>query len=221
LETRLIEGVLGLAGELGHLPVDLRDVDDIATPLTAGLKPFPILPCVCGRQDGHCLQTFASATAFSERMRISGIGIDGLLEGNERHKTSVMLHAMRNVRDERQKRAQYDVGRLIGRSLAASVLMLNPSSITVSGSMAIGRVVDGIEAERHLWSHAHTERLPLRVLTARDNRYSAARGAAIAALRGRVYRRFEHTDVLADLTLRWDGEDFAPWSPRVGWKLFY
>ncbi len=221
LETRLIEGDSGFAGELGHLPVQPQDIEDVQKPPLRGLAEMPILSCVCGREDGNCLQTYASATAFAERMRISGLGVSGLLEGDDRQETSVMLHAMRNVADERQKRAQRDIGRLIGRSLSASVLMLNPAKITVAGSLAIEQVLQGIEAERDRWRHAHSDDLTLRPLSTRANRYSAARGAALAAFRGRVYRRFEKPDVLANLTIRWTGEDFAPWNPAIGWKLFY
>jgi predicted NBD/HSP70 family sugar kinase len=224
LETRLIEGDAGFAGELGHLPVDLRDVDDVQHPLPHGLQAMPDIECVCGRRNGRCLQTFASATAFSERMRASSIGVAGLLDGDDRHSTSVMLRAMRNVNDDRQRRAQRDIGRLIGRSLAAPVLMLNPSSITMAGSLAVDDVRAGIEDERGRWRHAHSDILPLHLLEGRANRYSAARGAAVAAFRGRVYRRFEDlnvTEPLSGLTLKWTGEDVAPWHPERGWKLFY
>lgn len=224
LETRLVEGASGFAGELGHLPVDQRVVDDVQSPLSAGLEAMPRLPCPCGRPGDPCLQTFASATAFVERMRVSGIGVDGLLHGDERHSTSVMLSAMGNVEDDRQQRAQRDIGRLIGRSLAAPVLMLNPSSITLAGSMAVEKVARGIEDERGRWRHAHSDTLPLQLLEGRANRYASARGAAIAAFRGRVYRRFDSLDTverpLTSLTLDVARDDIADWNRRGGLMLF-
>ena len=186
LETRLVEGASGYAGELGQLPVDPRIVEDIQSPLTPGLERMPQLVCACGRKGDPCLETLASATAFAERMRLSRVGVEGLLEGDERHATSATLRAMQNVGDERQKRAQRDIGKLLGRSLASPVLMLNPSSITIAGSMAVAGVEAGMEDERWRWRHAHSDDLPLHFLEGRANRYSSSRGAAIPALRGRV-----------------------------------
>ncbi len=60
-----------------------------------------------------------------------------LRAGEERALTSVMHEAMLNVDDSQQIEAQKDVGRLIGRSLSAPVLMLNPESVTLAGSLAV------------------------------------------------------------------------------------
>lgn len=225
LETRLIEGENGFAGELGHLPIQEDVIRDVERPPTNGLSPISRADCVCGRgKRDPCLQTVASATAFSIRMRASGIGVEPLLEGRQRHSISMMHSAMASINDQRQIRAQRDIGRLIGRVLASPVLLLNPSSITLAGSMAVDHVKSGIEDERSRWQHIQSNDLPLHLLTGRDNRFSVARGAAIAAFRGRLYRQFEKLDTpdrpLPSLTLKVSSEDIAPWNSKAGWKLF-
>jgi predicted NBD/HSP70 family sugar kinase len=212
----LIEGAGGFAGELGHLPVSTAELAEIVQPREPLLAPMPQLECVCGRTGSRCLQTYASATAFVERMAASHIGVDGLLEGDARNITSVMDEAMQNVHDVRQIRALRDIGRLIGRSLAAPVLMLNPSAITLTGSLAVDHVKTGIESERDRWRHAQDDRAELRVLRGRANRLSAARGAAIAAFRGQLYRRFDVLDTsdapLSNLTVGMRPQHLDRWA---------
>jgi len=145
--------------------------------------------CTCGRQ--RCLELFASASAFAERMHRSGIGVEGLKPGEARGITSVMHEVMRNVADTRQIGAQKDVGRLIARSLSAPVLMLNPESVTLSGSLAVPAVRSGIEEEKARWRHVHDDELSLHLLEGVQNKYAAARGAALGVFRGQLYRRFD------------------------------
>lgn len=227
LGTRLIEGDGGFAGELGHLPVDEQHVREInELPTERGLEPMPRLDCSCGRPD-PCLQTYASATAFVERLKLSQVAMDELGSADaERGRTSVMHEFVSNARDRRQLRAKRDIGRMIGRALASPVLMLNPSLVAVSGSMAAPETLAGIEDERRRWAHAHSE--GLRVIGVGDdidspphrrraqdldaNRYAAVRGAALVVLRRQLYHRFDTlTPPFDGLTLKLTPDAVAAW----------
>lgn len=98
-----------------------------------------------------------------------------------------MHRILKESTDERIIRALGDAGRLIGRSLAGPVLMLNPAGIVLSGSLALDHVKHAIERGRTLWQHLN-EPAPgrLDVLPPRENTYSVARGAALAVFRGQL-----------------------------------
>lgn len=219
LETRLVAGAGGLAGELGHLPVTAIDLEELHRNPEDGLAPMPApaTHCRCGRREDACLQAYASVTAFVARMEASGIAIPGIPPPGERTLASVMHEAMGNVRDQRQLRAQRDIGRLVGRFLAAPALLLNPSEVVLSGSLAVEGVLDGIRIEKNRWWPPNWAAKPhLRLLEGRVNRYAAARGAALAAFRGVLYRRFETLDTpghpLSRLAMPVDDGTTAGWD---------
>jgi hypothetical protein len=200
--------------------VSRHDIDDLERHPEPGLAPMPDLPCACGRVGDPCLQSLAGGEAFVARMEASGIGVAGVSAGDERPRTSVLLEAMRSARDSRQLRAQRDIGQLIGRCLAAPVLMLNPSIIALSGSLAVPGVRAGIELEQARWRNSHSGDVALRLLEGRRNRYAAARGAALPALRAALYRRLDDLDTpeapLTGLTMRLTEAEVARWghAPR-------
>ena len=212
LGARLLEGTQGYAGELGHWQVPAADVREITEDRRdpALAKPAS-LRCTCGSTS--CLSTLASVPAFLARMEASGVQIPGLGAGTEREETSVMRDRLRELPDARQRRALEDIGRLIGRSLAAPVLMLNPESITLSGSLAVPEVLQGIETEKRHWRHVLDSGIRVRLLEGADNRFASARGAALIAFRGQVYRRLEELGrseaLLRELTLPLDQETLA------------
>lgn len=204
LGARLLEGTQGYAGELGHWQVPAADVREITEERRdPELAKPPTLRCTCGST--ACLSTLASAPAFLARMEASGVRIPGLAPGGDRAAASAMRDALRDLPDARQRRALEDIGRLIGRSLAAPVLMLNPKSITVAGSLAVPEVLHGIETEKGRWRHVLDSGIRVRLLEGADNRFSSARGAALIAFRGRLYRRLEELgrseELLRELTL--------------------
>jgi len=213
IHARLIEGTGGFAGELGHWLVPPEFVSEIVRrgrphhddPLE-GLAPPPDLVCACRGKPG-CLETFASVRAFIARMKASGIDIEGLESGG-RARSSVMRRIMLAASDERQLRAQRDIGRLVGCSLSAPILMLNPASIWLSGALAVPEVKAGIEDEVERWKHVHRSTKPLRLelVSGPFATYAPARGAALAVFRGRVYRRLEDPTLLQGLTRPIDAE---------------
>jgi predicted NBD/HSP70 family sugar kinase len=218
LGARLLEGSGGFAGELGHWVIpdqDLRDVvrrdrgTSSADDPVAGLEDPPRLPCRCCGRPG-CLETYASVHGFVARIEASGIGVEGLRSASRRARSAALREIMAAVRDERQLRAQRDIGRLIGCSLSAPILMLNPGSVWLSGSLAVPEVKAGIDDEVARWRHVHRgyHDLQIRLVEGRHSAYAPARGAALAAFRGRVFRRLGDPRTLQGLTLA-VGDDFV------------
>lgn len=202
LTSRLLEGAGGYAGELGHWQVPPHDVRDILGEDYE--KDGGARRCTCGKQ--QCLETYASASAFEAWSRRLGIAVEGLRAGKLRAKTSVMHEVMSNVHDVRHIDALESVGRLIGRSLSAPVLLLSPEAIVLSGSLAIEPVKRGIEFEKRHWRHfVHGIDVSLHMADRESDKFSAARGAALAVLRGQIYRRFDDETIDLDrITLRVD-----------------
>jgi predicted NBD/HSP70 family sugar kinase len=148
--------------------------------------------CSCG-QTGH-LGALASGTAWLRRMTASGISVDPLLEGSLRTEESQTGAFLDNVRDPRMIYALEDIGRLIGRALAAPILLLDPHSITLTGSFAVEHVRKGLESEREMLRHVFGDAVVVQTAP-RDQsyRYIGVRGAALAVIRRRVYRKLnEH-----------------------------
>lgn len=193
LQARLVEGTDGLAGELGHFQLDQAIVDEIAGEPGNGLAGIVRLPCVCGQRG--CLESYAGGNAFVERMRASSIGS----QNGRMTVTSVMSQVLDGDDDGRRYEALEDIGRLIGRSLAAPILMLNPQSITLAGVLAVAPVKEGVLLEKERWRHVHRSEIDLRLVGGPDGQYLACRGAALAVFRGQLYRRFEELAQTAPL----------------------
>lgn len=223
LYTWLIEGTGGYAGELGHWQVPAADLEEIETesdavdPRTQKTIAFPD-PRRCGCGNERCLSSYASAKAFVARMEAAGISIPGLPPDSERRETSTIHEALRNATDPAHLAAQEDAGRLIGRSLAAPMLMLNPERIVLAGSFALNHVKDGIEHERRLWRHvwrnSEAPDVELKPITGIENRYSVARGAALATFRGQLFRRLDDGINPRAQTLELTAESIEAWHER-------
>jgi hypothetical protein len=117
-----------------------------------------------------------------------------LLEGMRRGETSRTDQALADTGDPRITYALEDLGRLIGRSLAAPILLLDPHSLTLTGSFAVGPVRDGIMSERETWRHVFGDALSIDLFGHPESaKYVGVRGAALAVIRSHIYRRFnEH-----------------------------
>lgn len=193
LQARLIEGTDGLAGELGHFQIDKAIVDEINGAPSDGLAEIVRVPCSCGQQG--CLESYAGGNAFVERMRASSIGA----QNGRMTVTSVMNQVLTGQDDGRRYKALEDIGRLIGRSLAAPILMLNPQSITLAGALAVAPVKEGVLLEKERWRHVHRSDIDLRLVDGPQGQYLACRGAALAVFRGQLYRRFDELGETAAL----------------------
>lgn len=182
--SRLIVGSDGLAGEIGHLPVTDGDLEAIHARRVGELsKISPKWPCSCG-ETGH-LESVASAKGLFRRLEASGYSVSPD-EG-----AGPQIDALLGRPDPELKAALRDAGRLIGRALASPMLMLNPTSVTLQGYLALAAVENGIRAEQHSWTVASASGPELRSLQGEANDYAALRGAALAVLRRRFYRQID------------------------------
>jgi predicted NBD/HSP70 family sugar kinase len=198
VDSRMLGGARGLAGEIAHLPIDQAVVAELNARGSWIDRLAPMSTewtCSCG-QKGH-LEALASGEAWRRRMEESDAMTPALLEGMRHHQlTTEDLKS-----DPRIIPALEDLGRLIGRSLATPILLLDPASITLTGSFAVRPVIDGITAERDKWRHVFGDALTIDAIPGPDATYLGVRGAALAVLRSQIYRRFaEH--LAADPTAR-------------------
>jgi|GEM_PF-6202828 len=185
VDAKSIEGTHGLAGELGHLPVG-RDLIEEINQGSSELAPmdYDSWTCSCGRN--HHLEAFASGMALLRRFRASGYDIPETSEGH-----AALLRAIAEGELEKDQRdALRDVGRIIGSALAAPVLILDPHTITVTGSLATPEVVDGIRRVRDSWASVIEDSVEVEGLGGEAGAWAAVRGAALAVLRRTVYRGF-------------------------------
>lgn len=186
VDSIMLGGARGLAGEIAHLPIDQAVVDELNQRGSWVDRLAPLSTewlCSCG-QHGH-LEALASGEAWRRRMVESDAMTPSLLEGMQRHEL-----ATEDFRDPRIIPALEDLGRLIGRSLSTPILLLDPSSITLTGSFAVDQVINGILAEREKWRHVFGDALTIDAIRGHNEKYLGVRGAALAALRSQIYREF-------------------------------
>lgn len=222
LYTRLIEGTGGYAGELGHWQIPEADLEDVRRqstaldPRTEEAAEFPTRRCACGND--RCLGSYASAKAFVTRMEAAGIEIPGLPPESERGRKSTIRRALLEATDAEHVAAQEDAGRLIGRSLAAPILILNPERIVLAGSFALEHVKAGIEQERRLWRHvwrlSDTPDVDVKLVHGIENSYSVARGAALATFRAQLFRRIDDGVHPRSLTIDLRPAEIRRWAQR-------
>jgi len=187
IEARLLEGTEGLAGELGHLPVGRKLIEAVSKASEEhGLAPMDYDSWICSCGQPHHLETFASGAALLRRLNASGYDIPDTSEG---HKELLRAVAADDL-DRGQRRALLDIGRILGRALAGPILMLDPYSITVSGSLANKDVVDGIGRERDMWASAIDDSVQIEAHGGLVGSVAALQGSALAVLRRTVYREF-------------------------------
>jgi predicted NBD/HSP70 family sugar kinase len=196
----LVEAEFGAAGEIGHVVVDQESLDLINDPRRRGQLPElgSEWICSCGER-GH-LEAFASATALARRADgVSDIDLLaelGLARGTGPRDPNRMYDAIRRIEEDDHHpvldRALKDMGRLIGHALAGSVLMLAPSSITLTGSAACDPVLAGFVsglAERG--AVVNEKKVRIQCLRSDNNRFGPARGAALSAFRDVIYRNVD------------------------------
>jgi predicted NBD/HSP70 family sugar kinase len=184
IDTKLIEGTEGLAGELGHLPLGRGLVNEINEGSDLASMDYDTWECSCGKK--RHLEAFASGTAFLRRLRASGYDIPETSVGHTK-----LLHAISagNL-DEEQREALRDVGRMVGRALVGPILMLDPHSVVVTGALAGKDVVDGIGRERDSWASVIEDSVTIEARGGHESAWAGVRGASLAILRRTVYSNF-------------------------------
>ena len=149
IDSKLIEGTKGYAGELGHLCIDKRAIDEINAGSPEALAPidYDRWRCSCGRQ--HHLEAFASVPGLIKRLQASKLAVPDDGQAQER-----MLRRAREGRlgDALLLEAGTDVGRILGHALAGPILMLDPYKITVTGPLASEHLVKGITRTGGAWA---------------------------------------------------------------------
>jgi hypothetical protein len=186
IDSLLIEGANGLAGELGHLPIGRTLIEDLngAAPQDLADMNYDEWRCSCERT--RHLDAFTSGAALVRRLKASGYAIPD----DARADASYLRAIMDGEPDEIQAHAVQDVGRILGRALAGPILMLDPHSVTLTGSLASEYLVEGIRRERDHWANAIKDTVTVSHVDRDDGRFIAARGAALAVIRRAVYRRY-------------------------------
>lgn len=195
LESRLIEGAKGTAGEIGHLrlPNELLLGLESEEESEQDLAPLnPRWPCSCG-ETMH-LEALASGAALVRRIdETHALALpNGLRKGQRRGEKSAMPEIMSALSDSRALEAVKDAGRLIGHALASPILMLSPTKVVIGGSLATPQLIEGIEDAKTSWMSKFGPDPLIRALDPRRSRFEVARGAALAVFREQVYRQFDH-----------------------------
>jgi predicted NBD/HSP70 family sugar kinase len=185
IDTKLIEGAEGLAGELGHLPVGRSLIAEVneGSPELAPMD-YDAWTCSCGKK--RHLEAFASGMSLLRRLRASGYEIPETSAG---HADLLSAIATGNL-DKGQRDALRDIGRIVGRALVGPILMLDPKSITVTGSLAGREVVDGVRRVRDSWASVIDDSVEIESWGGERGGWAAVRGAGLAVLRRTVYRNF-------------------------------
>jgi predicted NBD/HSP70 family sugar kinase len=186
IDSKLIAGTHGFAGELGHVPIEKPIIAARNRECPSGLAKFNYekAECSCGAGRHH-LEAFASADALLGRLEASGLEIPHGARG----KTSLVRSLFEGEVSSKHIHALRDVGRILGRALANPILMLDPYSITLTGSLASEDLKQGVLLERAVWQSAIGDDVHLSYLPGDDNLYAGVRGAALAMMRNYVYRQ--------------------------------
>ena len=177
----LLGGVDNLAGEVGHVPVSPTTIAALGRSPEGDLGPLIRESCSCtlggGTPPNH-LEAYASVLALTRRLY------------PHKSRGAALKAILKNPQGKRHARALKDIGTLIGETMFAPALMLNPGSIVLTGSLALPPLQDAMR--EHL-SAAHRLGSEPRVvsLSGDENDYIRASGAALAMIRVRVYRELE------------------------------
>jgi predicted NBD/HSP70 family sugar kinase len=199
MRSLLPGGHHGLAGEIGHTPVDQTMLTALEQARPRGCPRLRRVRCSCARdaeQPDH-IEAYACAAALAARFGKAGANPTAAVE---------KVLGARSAGPYRH--ALEDTGRLLGDCLLPSVLMLSPHEIVITGRLATPEVSDGLEA--HLDDCGVLGRVlgatpDVRALSGEENDYVRVRGAALAVLRRHVHRRLEYF--------------FSPPSAEVGRRL--
>jgi predicted NBD/HSP70 family sugar kinase len=185
MNSRLTEGHRGLAGEIGHTPVDEALLRSLKTSRPRGCPALKRVQCSCAEGGAHpdhveaCTSGAALAARFSKARETPNQAVARVL-GDQSAKN--------------HRRALEETGMLLGDALLPSVLMLNPYRIVLTGRLATEAVREGLEVQL-----ATSEALggifggipEVLALQGEDNHYIRVRGAALAVLREHLHRRFD------------------------------
>lgn len=193
IDSRLLGGSRSIAGGLAHLPVDPKTIADINSASSwtrEWLAPMdPLRPCgVCGSV-GH-LDGFVSGLALQERVEQSDISREDLhavlrdIDVGSRTTSDDVFNPVH--------KALTDIGTILGIAMAGPVLLLDPSIVVLSGSLAREPVRRGIDVARERWMPAWGEQMQIETVPPDSQPLVGVRGAALAVFRRHVHRKFDY-----------------------------
>jgi predicted NBD/HSP70 family sugar kinase len=152
-DGRMLLGRHGLAGELGHVPVEPQGA-----------------MCRCGNRG--CLETVASPLAIAELLARSW----------GRPVSAADLADLLRVGDRGTLRAMEDAGDAVGRALAVVVTLLNPELIVVGGDLVTAGEVLFEPMRRTLRRNTMSHSTALRIVPSALGDSAGVRGAAALVL---------------------------------------
>jgi predicted NBD/HSP70 family sugar kinase len=183
IKSILLAGVDNHAGQLGHVPVSPQLVEELERSGKAkGLGGFVPQCCTCTLEDEGSpslhLEAYASVQAVTRRLY------------PELQRQEALDRLLDDMDDERHRRALTDIGALVGDALIAPVAAVNPARIVLTGSLAVPIVEEEI-VRRLDAAHKFGPQPNISSLKDEENRYGMAKGAALALVRGELYRKFK------------------------------
>lgn len=164
-EGRVVRGVAGAAGEIGHMTIEMDGH-----------------PCQCGNHG--CLEAYASGTGIARRAREALRGgaestMTGMVETEEEITAAVVTRAAQEG-DPVGLRILQETARYLGAGLAGLVNALNPDRIVLAGGVvkAGSLLLDPVREEvRRRAFPASAEACV--IAAARDPELAGVRGAAL------------------------------------------
>ncbi|MER5294480.1 ROK family transcriptional regulator [Streptomyces pharetrae] len=129
LDGALFSGATGLAGELGHLPLD------------------PVGPmCSCGRRG--CLEALAGDRAVLRHLQDAGVSCAGITEAME------LARSGSGAAQTVARSAFSEAGTALGRGLAGMCNLLNLQKVIIAGEGAVAHDLFGPAMSQALQAHA-------------------------------------------------------------------
>ena len=120
LDGKLLRGIDGSAGEVGHI----------------GVEPFDGAPCTCGSRG--CLEVYASATAIVRMTREMGARYPQSPLRTSDELTSAAVYKSGTEGDELALEVFRRMGLYLGVGLASLINIFNPEMIIIGGGAAAG-----------------------------------------------------------------------------------
>jgi predicted NBD/HSP70 family sugar kinase len=181
VRSELVEGDRGLAGQIGHTPVNRDLLVKLSDTRPEGCPGFAVVSCSCAKPDetpDH-VEAYASCPAVAARFGANDV-------------SRSIREVIANQAKEPYLRTLEEVGQLVADCLLPSVLMLNPHGIVLTGGLATEPVQDSMQ--RYLNAFGALGRVfgsapSVHTLQGEDNDYVRVRGAALSMLRSRVHCR--------------------------------
>jgi predicted NBD/HSP70 family sugar kinase len=186
MKSRVTGGHRGLAGEIGHTPVNHTLLRDLASTRPKNCPAPKLVVCSCaesGQRPDH-VEAYAAGPALVARFARS----------RKHDPPEVLARILGDPENEKHRRVLEETGTLVGDCLLPTVLMLNPYRIVLTGRLATPIVKEAIET--HLESSEALGRIfggtpEVRILAEEENDYIRVRGAALAVLRAQVHRHLD------------------------------